>query len=572
MSSPSPTVDSPWLGHYEKGVPSIVNVNRYRTITEMLDANLERYRLCTAYRFMGRSYSYAQINELATQFGAFLQSKGLNKGDRVGIMMPNIPQYPIVAAAILRAGMVVVNINPLYTARELEHQLKDSGTKLIVILENFAHVFERVQASTDCSDAVLVSVGDLLGPVQGALVNVLLRRIRRVVPPFHLPQTTRFLAALKIGRQHDLRRPKISPEDVAVLQYTGGTTGVSKGATLLHRNLVANLMQCQAWFQSALKLEEEGEDDQIGLVCALPLYHIYAFTGVMLLGICVGGRTILIPNPRDAAGSLKALSKEEFHVFPGVNTLFNSLARHPAFLSVNWRRLRLTMSAGMATQKATAELWLQKTGSAICEAFGMSETSPLVTCNPIHTKEFTGTIGLPVPNTEVMLVGEDGVEVPPGQPGELAVRGPQVMAGYWNRPDETAKTIRPDGFLLTGDVAVMDSRGFFKIVDRKKDMILVSGFNVYPNEIEDVIALMPGVLECAAIGVQDPKSGEALKVFVVRANESVTEEAVRAYCEDNLTGYKRPKYIEFAQDLPKSNVGKILRRELKDLEAKRAQA
>jgi len=562
-------VNQPWHKHYPPGVPPVVDVNLYRTLTDMLEVSFQRYADKVAYRFMGRSYTYAEVAKRAEEFAAFLQARGLQKGDRVGIMMPNVPQYPIVAAAILKAGMVIVNINPLYTPRELAHQLRDSGTKLIVVLENFGNVLQKVQSDTACKDVVLASVGDLLGPAKGPLTNFVMRRVRRAVPSFRLPGAIRFNDALDMGRHQVFVRPQLAGDDVAVLQYTGGTTGVSKGATLLHRNLVANLLQCHAWFESALKSKEA---EQIGLVCALPLYHIYAFTGIMMLGIFVGGRTILVPNPRDAAATLKSLSHETLHVFPGVNTLFNTYARHPSFAKVNWRNLRLTMSAGMATQKATAELWLKATGCAICEAFGMSETAPLVTCNPVNLRDFSGSIGVPVPNTEVMLLSDDGRPVAAGQPGELAVRGPQVMAGYWNRPEETAKAIRPDGFLLTGDIAVMDERGYFKIVDRKKDMILVSGFNVYPNEIEDVITQMAGVLECAAIGIQDSKSGEALKVFVVKSDDALSEEAVRAYCEENLTGYKRPRHIAFVKDLPKSNVGKILRRELKEMEAQRPAA
>ena len=554
----------PWLDHYPAGVPAGIDTARYRSLVELLDDSFGRHADRTAYRFMGRSYSYAEVDRLSRDFASFLLAKGLSKGDRVAVMMPNVPQYPVVAAGILRAGMVVVNVNPLYTARELAHQMQDCGARLIVVLENFAHVLQEARAADRAhgGHVVLASVGDMLGPLKGSLVNLVLRRIKGAVPRFELPGATRFDDALRTGRNRALRAAPVGADDVAVLQYTGGTTGVSKGATLLHRNLVANVLQSEAWYGPALKLIPPGT--QPGLVCALPLYHVYAFSVIMLVGLFIGGRVILVPNPRDIKGTLRTLAREAFHVFPAVNTLFNVLARDPRFGTVAWGDLKLSLSAGMATQKATAELWQQRTGCAICEGYGLSETSPLATCNPIDTQAFTGGIGMPVPHTEVRLLSDDGREVPPGEPGEIAIRGPQVMAGYWGRPEETRKAFTEDGFFLSGDIGVMDERGYLRIVDRKKDMILVSGFNVYPHEIEDVVAQMPGVAECAAIGVEDARSGEAVKVFIVCGDgDGASEDAVRAWCEARLAAYKRPRHIAFVPDLPKSPVGKILRRQLR---------
>jgi len=456
----------------------------------------------------------------------------------------------------------VVNVNPLYTPRELEHQLKDSGAKAIVILENFAHTLAQVIDATAAKKVLLAAMGDLLGLIKGSLVNYVVRSVKKMVPAYSLPQAVRFNDALAQGRRKTYTAPKIGPDDIAVLQYTGGTTGVSKGAVLLHRNLVANLLQAEAWYQPALKKITPGE--QIVTVCALPLYHIFGFNTNMMLAMRMGGCNILIPNPRDIPALLKELSQHKFHSFPAVNTLFMALANHPDFDKVDWSSLKISVGGGMAVQQATARLWLDKTGCPICEGYGLSETSPSATCNPVDATAYSGNIGLPMPNTEIGLLDDEGHEVPIGTPGEIAIRGPQVMAGYWQRPDETAKVMTADGYFRTGDIGVVDERGYFKIVDRKKDMILVSGFNVYPNEIEDVLTQMPGVLEAAAVGVADAKAGEAVKVVIVKRDPALTEADVRAYCEANLTGYKRPKVVEFRNDLPKSPVGKVLRRELRD--------
>ncbi|MBL8319188.1 MAG: long-chain-fatty-acid--CoA ligase [Burkholderiaceae bacterium] len=551
-----------WLKQYPAGVPAQIAVDLYASLVALLEDSFARYRQRPAYRFMGRTIRFGQVDDLSRAFAAYLQSLGLDKGDRVAIMLPNVPQYPVAVAGILRAGYVVVNVNPLYTPRELEHQLKDSGAKAIVILENFAATLAQVIDAVPTKKVVLAAMGDLLGPVKGLLVNHVVRNVRKLVPAFSLPGAVRFGDALAQGRRKTYTPPKIGPDDIAVLQYTGGTTGVSKGAVLLHRCLVANLLQSEAWYQPALKKIAAGE--QVVTVCALPLYHIFGFNTNMMLGMRIGGCNILIPNPRDIAGLLKDLSRERFHSFPAVNTLFGALAQHPDFDKVDWSHLVISVGGGMAVQQATARLWLQKTGCPICEGYGLSETSPSVTCNPVDATAYSGNIGLPLPNTELALLDDEGREVALGAAGEIAVRGPQVMAGYWQRPDETAKVMTADGYFRTGDVGVMDERGYVRIVDRKKDMILVSGFNVYPNEVEDVLTQMPGVLECAAVGVPDDKSGEAVKVVLVRKDASITEATVRAYCEANLTGYKRPRVVEFRDQLPKTPVGKILRRELRD--------
>jgi len=554
-----------WLKHYPAGVPAEIKTDVYPSLVALLDESFKKYRELTAYKFMGKSFSYQQIDELSQAFSAWLQAQGLERGDRVAIMMPNVPQYPAVVAGILRAGYVVVNVNPLYTPRELEHQLKDSGSKAIVILENFAHVLQQVLSSVPTKKVVIAAMGDLMGFPKGMIINYVVRSVKKMVPAFNIPGAVRFNDAIAQGRGKPFTAAKVGPDDIAVLQYTGGTTGVSKGAVLLHRNLVANLLQSEAWYQPALKKIPSGE--QVVTVCALPLYHIFGFTANMMLAMRMGGCNILIPNPRDLPAVLKTLSKEKFHSFPAVNTLFNALANHPDFNTVDWSHLTISLGGGMAVQQATAKLWLEKTGCPICEGYGLSETSPSATCNPVDSTAYSGNIGLPLPNTEVKLLDDDGHEVPLGQPGEIALKGPQVMAGYWQRPDETAKVMTADGFFRTGDIGIMDDRGYVKIVDRKKDMILVSGFNVYPNEVEDVITQMDGVLECAAVGVPDAKAGEAVKVVIVKKNPALTEAEVRAYCEANLTGYKRPKVVEFRTELPKTPVGKILRRELRDKQA-----
>lgn len=554
--------DRIWLKTYPPGVPADIDVNRYGSVVEMMEESFQKFASRSAFSFMGKELSYKQVEELSQTFGAYLQSLGLARGDRVAVMMPNVMQYPVAVAGIMRAGYTLVNVNPLYTARELEHQLKDSGAKAIVILENFAATLEKCIAATPVKHVVLCAMGDQLGLLKGALVNYVVRNVKKMVPEFRLPQAVRFNAAIAKGSSATFKKAAIKADDVAVLQYTGGTTGVSKGAVLLQRNLVANLLQADACFQPALKKIPEGV--QMNEVCALPLYHIFAFTVGMMLSMRLGGKLILIPNPRDLPAVLKELTKHKVHVLPAVNTLFNGLANHPDFNSVDWSHLLVSAGGGTAVQSAVAKLWFEKTGCAICEGYGLSETSPIATSNPVNITEYSGSIGVPVPSTWLKLLDDEGNEVAPGQSGEIAIKGPQVMAGYWQRPDETAKVMTPDGYFKSGDIGVMDENGYFKIVDRKKDMILVSGFNVFPTELEDVVAQMDGIMECACVGVPDEKSGEAVKLVIVRKNPAVTEDQVRAFCKENLTGYKQPKLIEFRNDLPKTPVGKILRRELRN--------
>jgi long-chain acyl-CoA synthetase len=551
-----------WLKHYPPGVPAELKADLYPSLVALLEESFRKHRDLPAFKFMGKSVTFGLVDDLSRALAAYLQSLGLERGDRVALMMPNVPQYPVALAAVLRAGYVVVNVNPLYTPRELEHQLKDSGSKAIVILENFAGVLQQVAASVPTKHVILAAMGDMLGMLKGSIVNHVVRNVKKMVPPFELPAAVRFNAAIAAGRSKPYTAPKVGPDDIAVLQYTGGTTGVSKGAVLLHRNLVANVLQSEAWYQPALKNVPPGE--QLTTVCALPLYHIFGFTANMMLSMRMGGCNILIPNPRDLPAVLKELSQHKFQSFPAVNTLFNALANHPDFGKVDWSHLKISVGGGMAVQSATAKLWLEKTGCPIVEGYGLSETSPSATCNPVDSTSYSGTIGLPMPGTELKLIDDDGHEVPMGSPGEIAIKGPQVMAGYWQRPDETAKVMTPDGFFRTGDIGTADERGYFRIVDRKKDMILVSGFNVYPNEVEDVLTQLDGVLECAAVGVPDEKAGEAVKVVIVKKNPALTEADVRAYAEANLTGYKRPKVVEFRTELPKTPVGKILRRELRN--------
>jgi len=553
---------APWLKHYPAGVPHTIDPDQYGSLVQLLDESFKKYRELPAYYFMGKAMTFGQVDDASRAFAGYLQSLGLVKGDRVAVMMPNVFQYPIAVAGILRAGMTLVNVNPLYTPRELEHQLKDSGAKAIVIIENFAATLQACIDAVPTKHVVLAAMGDQLGMLKGALVNYVVRKVKKMVPAFQLPGAVRFNDALSQGARVAFKAPAISRDDIAVLQYTGGTTGVSKGAVLKHRNIIANVLQSEAWNGPALKNVPAGE--QPTTICALPLYHIFAFTVNMMLSLRVGGANVLIPNPRDIPAVLKELSKRRFHSFPAVNTLFGALANHPDFNTVDWSHMKLSVGGGMAVTAGTAKLWLDKTGCPICEGYGLSETSPSASCNPVDSTAYTGTIGVPIPSTEFKLLDDEGNEVPTGSPGEIAIRGPQVMAGYWQRPDETAKVMTSDGFFRTGDVGVVDERGFFKIVDRKKDMILVSGFNVYPNEVEDVVSQMPGILECAAVGVPDEKSGEAVKLVLVKKDAAITDADVRAYCETNLTGYKRPRVIEFRTELPKTPVGKILRRELRN--------
>ena len=550
-----------WLNSYPPGVPADIDPTRYQSLQALLEESFQKYADRPAYSFMGRDLSYGETDSLSRKFAAYLQGLGLAKGDRVAVMMPNVPQYPIAVAALMRAGLVLVNVNPLYTPRELEHQLKDSGAKAIVILENFAATLQQCLGSTPVKHIVLCAMGDQLGLLKGALVNYVVRKVKKLVPPYALPSAVRFNTALAQGSRTTFTPVPVQPDDVAVLQYTGGTTGVSKGAVLLHRNVIANVLQSEAWNQPVM--DAVPADEQPTSVCALPLYHIFAFTVGMMLSMRTGGKLVLIPNPRDMKAVLKELSQHRIHSLPAVNTLFNGLANHPDFNTVDWSHLKVSIGGGMAVQAAVAKLWLEKTGCPITEGYGLSETSPTASCNPPTDKSYTASIGVPLPSTYFKLLDDAGAEVPMGQPGEIAIHGPQVMAGYWQRPDETAQSMTADGYFKTGDIGTMDARGYFKIVDRKKDMVLVSGFNVYPNEVEDVVAAMDGVLECACVGVPDEKTGEAVKLVIVKKNPALTEAQVREYCKAKLTGYKQPRVIEFRTELPKTPVGKILRRELR---------
>ena len=552
-----------WLSSYPEGVPAEIDASQYDSLVSLMEESFSKYADRTAYSFMGQNIGYQETDVKSQAFAAYLQSLGLEKGDRVAVMMPNVPQYPVAVAAILRAGLVVVNVNPLYTPRELAHQLKDSGAKAIVIIENFAITLQKCIEQTQVKHVVLCAMGDMLSMPKGAVVNFVVRHVKKMVPDFFLPRVVRFNQALRRGQKVRFVKPEVHSDDIAVLQYTGGTTGVSKGAVLLHRNVIANLLQSEAWNDPVMKRVPANE--QPTSVCALPLYHIFAFTVNMMLGLRTGGKNILIPNPRDLPAVLKELAQHTFHSFPAVNTLFNGLANHPDFDKVNWSNLKVSVGGGMAVTSAVAALWLQKTGCPICEGYGLSETSPSASCNPTTSTQFTGTIGVPLPSTFMKLLDDEGNEVTElGQHGEIAIKGPQVMAGYWQRPDETARCMTSDGYFKSGDIGIRDANGFFKIVDRKKDMILVSGFNVYPNEVEETVSLCPGVLECAAVGVLDEKTGEAVKLVIVKKDPALTETDVRAYCRTNMTGYKQPKVIEFKTELPKTAVGKILRRELRD--------
>jgi long-chain acyl-CoA synthetase len=560
-------MDRIWLKKYPPGVPAEIDVNQYNSLPELLEESFRTFADRKAFICMDKAITYRELDEMSVALGAYLQSTGLAKGARVAIMLPNILQNPVASAAILRAGFTVVNVNPLYTPRELEHQLKDSGAEAIIIVENFATTLQQVIARTPIKHVILATMGDLLG-FKGVIVNFVVRRVKKMVPAFSLPRAVPFNTALARGRSMTLQKPALTRDDVAFLQYTGGTTGLSKGATLLHRNIIANVLQNDAWLQPAIK--DMPKDDSLMIVCALPLYHIFALTACFLLAVRAGGCNLLIPNPRDIPGFIKELKKVQVSSFPAVNTLYNALMQHPEFKDIDFSKLRAANGGGMAVQKAVAENWKKITGGPIIEGYGLSETSPTLTCNPADSSEYTGSIGIPVPSTLISIRDDDGNEVPLGQPGEICAKGPQVMAGYWNRPEETAQVMTADGFFRTGDIGVMAPDGFLKIVDRKKDMILVSGFNVYPNEVEDVIASHPGVLECAVIGVPDAKSTEAVKAFVVRKDPNVTAEEIIRFAGTQLTAYKVPKQIEFRTELPKTNVGKILRRALRD-EKKEAQ-
>ncbi|MBI3283497.1 MAG: long-chain-fatty-acid--CoA ligase [Burkholderiales bacterium] len=555
-------MDKFWLKSYPQGIPAEIDVNQYQSLVQLLEEAFQQYAARDAYACMDKRITYGELDTLSKKVGAWLQNKGMKKGARVAIMMPNVLQYPIAMAAILRAGYTVVNVNPLYTPRELAHQLKDAGAEAIFILENFATTLEHVLDKTPVKHIIVASMGDLLGGVKGAIINFVVRNVKKMVPAFSLPNAVRFKQVLAEAERLTFQPVVLGPDDIAFLQYTGGTTGVSKGATLTHRNVVANVLQNDAWLVPGMADAHAGVQKTI--VCALPLYHIFALTVCSLLGTRIGALNLLIPNPRDIPGFIKELSKYKVNVFPAVNTLYNGLLNNPDFAKLDFSGYEICSGGGMAVQKAVADKWLKVTGCPIAEGYGLSETSPVATANPANTKEFSGTIGLPIPSTEIAILDDDGHPLPLGQAGEIAIRGPQVMVGYWNRPEETAQVMTADGFFKTGDVGIMDFRGYTTIVDRKKDMILVSGFNVYPNEIEGVVALHPGVLECACIGVPDANSGEAVKLFVVKKDPALTVDQLMDYCKEQFTAYKKPKYIEFRLELPKTNVGKILRRELRD--------
>ena len=552
-----------WFAEYQKtGIPETVELPQENSsLIDIFERNFQKFGSRDAFIFMDKVMSFSDLELASRKFATYLQSLGLAKGSRVAVMMPNVLQYPVVALGVFRAGLVLVNVNPLYTARELEHQLNDSGAEALVIVENLATVYQAIIGKTPVKHVVVASVGDMLGTLKGTLVNFVLRKVRKQIPDWNIPGHIKFNAALAKVSPSNYKRPTMTLSDTAVLQYTGGTTGVSKGAELTHRNLVANLLQCDGIFQSKFGQGDGAKDDRI--FCALPLYHIFAFMVCEMYGMYKGQANILIPNPRDLPAVIKELRKYQPGFFPAVNTLFNALVHNEEFRQLDFSKLKMAMGGGMAVLPSTAEEWKKVTGTIIIEGYGLSETSPVATANPPATTEFSGTIGIPLPLTDVAILDDDGNHLSQGEQGEISIRGPQVMKGYWNRPDETAKVMTADGYFRTGDIGIMDTRGYFKIVDRKKDMILVSGFNVYPSEIEEVIAQHPKVLEVAAIGVPDEKSGEVPKLFVVKKDPSLTTEEVLEYAKENLTGYKRPRYVEFMDDLPKSNVGKILRKDLR---------
>jgi len=549
-----------WVKSYPEGVPAEIEPLPYENINALFATAYKKYANRPAFTCMGKVMTYAEMDRKSQAFAAWLQSRGLVKGDRVAVMMPNILQYPVAIAAILRAGLTVVNINPLYTPRELEHQLKDSGAKAIIILENFATTLQKVLTATPVKHVVVATMGDMLG-LKGHIVNLVVRRVKKMVPAWSLPGHTPFKTALAQGAALTLKPVEVKRDDIAFLQYTGGTTGVSKGAVLMHSNIVANVTQMRLWVEVGFR--KKGRPDNLTFICALPLYHIFGLTVNAMISMELGGNNVLIPNPRDIPAFVKELQKVPIHVFPGLNTLFNGLLNNEDFRKLDFRHLILTLGGGMAVQRPVADRWFEVTRGLITEGFGLSETSPVASANRLDATEFSGTIGTPLPSTDFSIRDDDGKELPLLEVGEICIRGPQVMAGYWNRPDETAKVMTADGFFRSGDMGYMDERGYTKIVDRKKDMILVSGFNVYPNEIEEVAMEHPGVREAAAIGVPNEHSGEVVKLFIVRKDPLLTEEAVKAFCAERLTNYKRPRTVEFRDELPKSNVGKILRRELR---------
>ncbi len=556
-----------WLKSYQPGVSSVIDPTQYSSLVDLLESTFQTFAMKPAFHNMGKTLSYAEIDRLSYQFACYLQNDlKLSRGDRVAIMMPNLLQYPVALFGLLRAGMVAVNCNPLYTPRELEHQLKDSGSKAIVILANFASTLEKVIANTPVKHVVITEIGDMLPFPKKLIVNALVKYVKKMVPAYSIPGAVPMGTALSLGSTTSLSRPVIKSEDLAFLQYTGGTTGVSKGAMLTHGNILANFLQAKTWIQFLIK---EGEEI---IITPLPLYHIFSLTANCMIFCSVGAMNVLITNPRDMPGFVKELKKWKFSAITGVNTLFNGLLNTPGFKDVDFSSLKVALGGGMAVQRAVAEKWKAVTGVPLIEAYGLTETSPAACINPMNIREYNGFIGLPLPSTEVEILDDAGNSVDLGLVGEISIRGPQVMKGYWNRPDETAKVMTKDGYFRTGDLGYMNEDGYVKIVDRKKDMILVSGFNVYPNEVEDVIVTHPKVLEAAAIGVPDDKSGEAVKVFIVKKDPSLTEDEVKSFAKQGLTGYKLPKYVEFRTELPKSNVGKILRKDLRDQDLKKGQS
>ena len=550
----------PWLKNYLEGVPHEIDLAGHTSIVDFIEESFSKYPERIAIESMGHTISYRQLDVLSKDFAAYLQTLGLDTGARIAIMFPNVPQYLIAMLGTLRAGFVVVNINPLYTARELEHQLQDSGASILVMLENFAHVYQEIAEQGLVKKVIVSSLGETLGP-KGVIINLVARHIKKLIPHWSFP-CVKFNQALKLGAGHGLTRPNLTQNDIAFLQYTGGTTGVSKGAVLLHRNILANIIQIESWLEPALKDRHQ----QLVFLCALPMTHIFALTACGLLGMRKGGKLLLVANPRDITGFIKLLMKHpNINIFPGVNTLFHALIHRPEFTNVKLPNLLVTIGGGMAVQKKTAELWQKMMGVPIAQGYGLSETSPVVCVNTPFVKEFTGSIGMPVPSTDVLILDDDGVEAPFGVPGEICIKGPQVMAGYWNRPEETKQFITPEGYFKSGDIGIMSPEGFVQIVDRKKDMIVVAGFKVFPNEIEEVISSMPGVRECAVIGLPHRKLGEIVKAYIVKDKPELTEAQVIQYCKEQMTSYKRPRKIAFIDEMPKSNVGKILRRHLRDL-------
>ncbi|WP_027015208.1 AMP-binding protein [Comamonas composti] len=555
-----------WLKNYPPGVPHEVHPEQYQSLTQLLEEAFTQHADRPFSVCMDRWMSYGELDQLSARLGAWLQGLGLAPGARVAIMLPNIPQFAVSMAAVLRAGYVCVNVNPLYTPRELRHQLEDSGAEAIIILENFAHTLAEVLEHSAVRHVCLTAMGDLLGGLYGKWITFAVRHLAKMVPAYELPlsegrRVTRFPQALSAGSQRRLAPSQATPDSIAFLQYTGGTTGLSKGAVLTHRCIVAATLQAQAWFTPALQGHVKGEETHI--IAALPLYHIFALT-VSLFATRLGASLSLIPNPRDIPAFVKVLAKRPYHVLPAVNTLFNALLSNPKFRELDFSQLRVSQAGGMAASEGTARQWQQVTGCVMVEGWGMSETCAIGTNNPVTAKHFSGSIGLPLPGIEVAVKNDEGQDVPMGEAGELCIKGPNVMTGYYNQPEETAKAFTADGFMRTGDIGLMDEQGFFRVVDRKKDMMVVSGFNVYPNEVENVVSMCPGVLECAAVGVADERQGEAIRLYVVRSDPSLTEDQVLRYCQDKLTGYKRPRQIEFRNDLPKTNVGKILRRALRE--------